>query len=284
MEIIELTEHIKDEDSAIEYLRSKGILKVYESCPYCGCKEYWGIRRRKYKCKGCRREWSIRKGSILDNFKIPFRKFLLSLKLFEMELSALRVSKQLKISYVTALKLYDFYRYMIIKGIEDGNKLGGEIEIDESYFGGRRKGKRGRGATNKIPVFGILEREGRVKVEIVEDVKAERLLELTIDKVKRGSIIYTDCYRSYDTLMMYGFKHRRINHDVRFANGKVYINGIEGFWSYAKERLLKYHGVLRDKFILYLKELEFRYNNRKKDIFDLLLDIINKNYMVAINE
>jgi transposase len=84
--------------------------------------------------------------------------------------------------------------------------------------------------------------------------------------------------------MMYGFKHRRINHDVRFANGKVYINGIEGFWSYAKERLLKYHGVSRDKFILYLKELEFRYNNRKKDIFDLLLDIINKNYMVAINE
>ena len=85
----------------------------------------------------------------------------------------------------------------------------------------------------------------------------------TIKKVKRGSLIYTDRFRSYDGLVMYGFRHERVDKGIRFANGKVYINGIEGFWSYAKERLLKFHGVSRENFVYYLKELELRYSNRE---------------------
>jgi len=75
-------------------------------------------------------------------------------------------------------------------------------------------------------------------------------------------LIYTDKFKSYDSLVVYGFKHERVDKSVKFANGKVYINGIEGFWSYAKERLLKFHGVSKANFIYYLKELEFRYNFR----------------------
>ena len=91
--------------------------------------------------------------------------------------------------------------------------------MDESYFGGRRKGNRGRGAAGKVPVFGILERGGKVKVEVVGDVKGDTLLELAIKKVKRGSLIYTDRFRSYNGLVSYGFKHRRIDHGKKFANG-----------------------------------------------------------------
>jgi len=72
----------------------------------------------------------------------------------------------------------------------------GEFEADESYFGGKRKGKRGRGASGKVPVFGILERGGRVRVEVVKDVRGETLLEMTIKKVKRGNLVYTDKFRS----------------------------------------------------------------------------------------
>jgi len=86
-------------------------------------------------------------------------------------------------------------------------------------------------------VFGILEMQGKVKVEVVKDVSCELLRE-TIKKVKRGSLIYTDKFRSYDGLVMYGFRHERVDKSIRFANGKVYIN--KGFWSYAKERLLKF--------------------------------------------
>jgi transposase len=103
----------------------------------------------------------------------------------------------------------------------DERVLLGEIEMDVS-FGGRRKGRRGRG---------LVERRGKVRVEVVEDVLAESILRSAIKKVKRGSIIYTDRFRSYDGLVMYGFRHERIDHGKRFANGKVYINGIEGFCS-----------------------------------------------------
>jgi transposase len=89
--------------------------------------------------------------------------------------------------------------------------------------------------------------------------------------VKRGSLIYTDKLRSYDGLVSYGFKHERIDHGLKFANGKVYINGIEGFWSFAKGRLTKYHGIDRGKFPLYLKELEIRYNYQNDDLFDVVI-------------
>ena len=155
--------------------------------------------------------------------------------------------------------------------------LKGEVEADEAYFGGRRKGKRGRGAAGKVPVFGILEREGKVRVEVVPNVKAETLLQLTVKKVRRGSIVYTDKYQSYDSLMFCGYRHLKVDHSQRFASGKVYINGLEGFWSYAKERLIKFHGVSKEKFPFYLKELEFRYNHRKNDnIYELLINLLTK--------
>jgi transposase len=145
--------------------------------------------------------------------------------------------------------------------------------MDESYFGGRRKGKRGRGAAGKVPVFGILERKGQVRVTVVPNVTAQSLLSETVKMVRRGAIVYTDKYRSYDALMFCGYYHLRINHSKRFANGKVYINGLEGFWSYAKERLAKFHGVSKEYFPLYLNEMAFRYNHRKENIFDFLTQI-----------
>ena len=88
--------------------------------------------------------------------------------------------------------------------------------------------------------------------------------------MRRGSVVYTDRFKSYDTLMFCGYRHMRVDHGKRFSSGKLYINGLEGFWSYAKQRLMKFHGVSKQKFPLYLKEMEFRYNNRQQDLFELL--------------
>ena len=94
------------------------------------------------------------------------------------------------------------------------------------------------------------------------------------------SIVYRDKYKSYDSLMFCGNRHLKVDHQKRFSSGKVYINGLEGFWSWAKERLIKHHGVSKAYFPLYLKELEFRYNNRNNDIFDpvakYLCDLVPK--------
>jgi transposase len=256
MNLVELLQIASSEEKAEEFLREKGILKTFDSCPFCHAKNIGKIRRNFYKCYKCKKEWSVRKNSILEDLKIPFSKFILAVKLFILEVSAHKAHKELDLAYNTTFKIYTKLRQCIYKFVsKDDQILSGEVEMDESYFGGKRKGGRGRGAKNKIPVFGIIERNGKVKVEIVKDVSAETLLRETIKKVKRGSLIYTDKFKSYDGLVMYGFKHERIDKSVKFANGKVYINGIEGFWSYAKERLLKFHGVSKDNLIEYVNFL-----------------------------
>lgn len=203
------------------------------------------------------------------------------IKLFELEVSVRKMSLQLGLSYRAVYGAVNAIRMAILSHAEDATTLlGGEIELDEAYFGGRRKGNRGRGAAGKVPVFGILEREGQVHVSVVPDVSAATLLTLTVKKVRRGSVVYTDKFGSYNSLMFCGYRHLKVDHQKYFSSGKVYINGLEGFWSWAKERLIKHHGVSKNYFPLYLKELEFRYNNRYEDLFDqvatYLCDLVPK--------
>ena len=121
------------------------------------------------------------------------------------------------LAYNTTYGLYKLIRQIIIPLTTENKRFSGEIEVDESDFGGRWKGKCGRGAANKIPVFGILERGGKVRVEVVEDVMGDTSLNLILKKVKLGSLVYTDKFRSYDGLVSYGFKHERIDHGLKFC-------------------------------------------------------------------
>ena len=136
--------------------------------------------------------------------------------------------------------------------------FGGEIEVDESYFGGKRKGKRGRGAARKVPVFGLLKRGGKVYTKIISDASGATLIPIIERKVVPDSIVYSDCWKAYNVL---DFKHFRINHSERFADAHNHINGIENFWNQAKRHLRKFNGVPKAQFGLYLKECEWRFNN-----------------------
>jgi transposase len=136
----------------------------------------------------------------------------------------------------------------------------GKIELDESYFGGIRKGKRGRGAAGKVPVFGILKRGGQVYTQVIDDTKSATLMPIIRERIKPDSIVYTDCYRSYNALDVSEFKHYRINHSELFAHKHNHINGIENFWNQAKRHLRKYNGVPKIHFHLFLKECEWRFN------------------------
>ena len=113
----------------------------------------------------------------------------------------------------------------------------GEIELAESYFGARRvKGKRGRGAGGKIPVFGMLKREGNVYTQIISNCSVSELIPIIAARASKDSTIYTDCFKSYSGLVDYGYKkHYRVKHSKNeFAKGKNHINGIENFWAYVK--------------------------------------------------
>ena len=140
--------------------------------------------------------------------------------------------------------------------------MAGEIEVDESYFGGVRKGKRGRGAAGKIPVFGLLKRGGRVYTVTIPNARSETLLPIIQSKIRPDSIVYTDSFRAYDVLDVSDFHHVRINHSKLFAEDRNHINGIENFWNQAKRHLRRYNGIPKHHFHLYLKECEWRFNYR----------------------
>jgi transposase len=137
----------------------------------------------------------------------------------------------------------------------------GEIEVDESYFGGTRKGLRGRGASGKVPVFGLLKRGGKVYTKVISDASSTTLLPIIASKVVPDSIVYSDCWRSYNALDVSGFKHYRINHSKIFADKHNHINGIENFWNQAKRHMRRFNGVPKTHFDLFLKECEWRFNN-----------------------
>lgn len=137
----------------------------------------------------------------------------------------------------------------------------GEVEIDESYFGGHRKGKRGRGAAGKVAVSGLLKRGGKVYTQMIEDCKRSTLLPIIKRKVVPDSVVYSDTFAVYDTLSIEGYEHHRINHQEELVgeDGRP-INGIENFWSQAKRHLRRFNGVPKGSFHLFLKECEWRFN------------------------
>jgi transposase len=139
-------------------------------------------------------------------------------------------------------------------------ELSGEIEADESYFGGVRKGTRGRGAAGKVAVFGLLKRGGKVYTAIIPNAKTDTLLPIIREVVTPDSIVYTDYFTSYNALDVSEFYHRRINHSKLFARGKNHINGIENFWNQAKRHMRKFNGIKKENFHWFLKECEWRFN------------------------
>ncbi len=151
----------------------------------------------------------------------------------------------MKLDQKTVSRVYQHLRECLYHTAElEAGRLRGEIELDEAYFGGKRKGKRGRGAAGKSLVFGLLERKGHVYTRVIEGVSAPVLMQHIKEKTRKGSVYYTDSFRGYQSLKRYG-KHHQVNHSKSYVDKRTknHINGIEGFWSYAKHILYNYRGV-----------------------------------------
>lgn len=205
------------------------------------------------------------------------------LKEFSYDSSVTETAKRTGISRQTITKIYQALRLRILEWTreEADGVLSGEGEIDESYFGARRvRGKRGRGAVSKIPVFGILKRNGSVYTKIVKNCSKAQLLPILHGKVLDGTTVYSDGWKPYDGLI-HNYKHHRVYHSHNeFARGKNHINGIESFWSWAKRRMIKFNGVRKEYFYLHLKESEWRFNHRQDDVYLLLLKLLKVNPLV----
>ncbi len=219
----------------------------------------------------------------LSRSHISEAKFRQILREFCRDSTASEISDRISISRPTINSIYMAIRKRVYTlAIKEGaSKFSNEVEIDESYFGARRvRGKRGRGANGKVPVFGILKRDGKVYTNIVKNCSRAQLLPILKGKVLDGTTVYSDVWRPYDGLV-YNYDHYRVYHSKNeFTRGKNHINGIESFWSWAKRRLNKFNGRHKKYFPLHLKECEWRFNHRQDDIYEILLKEFRDNSLV----
>jgi transposase-like protein len=217
------------------------------------------------------------KNKYANRSKISEAKFRELVKLFALNLEATQIAELTGLNRNTVNRFLRAIRQRLAEFCEQQSPFSGEIEVDESYFGARRiKGKRGRGAYGKTIVFGVFKRNGKVYTEIVPDCSKATLQAIIRGKVDPESIIYSDGWRGYNGLVDVGYgKHLRVDHGRNeFTKGKTHINGIEGFWGFAKSRLTRFRGMNKDTFFLHLKECEFRFNHREKNLYKMVLKII----------
>ena len=145
--------------------------------------------------------------------------------------------------------------------------LGGTVEVDETYVGGKRSGgKRGRGAPNKTVVFGMLERDGDIMMKVVPNVRKRTLHPIIAENVKAGSTVHTDELKSYMGLAEAEYDHETVNHGAgEYVDGDCHVNGLEGFWARLKLSTRGTHVHVSQKHLQkYVKEFEYRYNRRKR--------------------
>ena len=216
--------------------------------------------------------------------RISERKFREVLKYFAHDVPVLTAAKLCGLNCRTVHRLCELLRQRVVAlAVSESPALGGEVEDDESYFGPRRvRGKRGRGAGGKIPVIGLHKRGENVCLSVVKNCSRQELMPIIIGRVPEGTDIYTDGWKACDGLVLKGYEHHRIHHHKnQFARGKNHLNGIESFWSYAKFRFLKLRGVRKYRFLLHLKDCEWRFNHRRSTLYPLLLSILPNNPLSA---
>ena len=211
--------------------------------------------------------------------RISEAKFRQLLKLFCLDLTAVQITEITLLNRNTINRYLKNLRQRIAYLCEMESPFSGEVEVDESWFGARRiKGKRGRGAYGKTIVFGIFQRNGSVYTEIVPNCSQKTLQAVIRGKVDLDSVIHSDGWPGYNGLVDMGYaKHFRVDHGRNeFVKGHSHINGIEGFWGFAKNRLARFRGMHKSIFYLHLKECEFRYNYRNENMYKRLLNELTK--------
>ena len=266
--LLEATKLFSDEENAwlfaVNLRWPEGI-----TCPFCQGKEHSFIATRKtWQCKLCGKQFSVKKASIFEGSPLPLEKWLIGMWLIcnaKNGISSYELHRSLGITQKSAWFLAHRIRLAMQNGTME--KLSGEVEIDETYFGPKKVpgSKPGRGASRKTPIVGAVERGGRITVMVTDNVSQKALTPFATSNISATATVYTDEWSGYGKLSLNGFTHRTINHKTGlYVDGDIHTQNIEAFWSLLK-RSIKGTYVSVEPFHLsrYLDEYSFRFNNRK---------------------
>ena len=254
---------------AVDSRWPKGVL-----CPHCGGDKSMFLKtRRIWKCSKCRKQFSIKAGTVFEDSPIGLDKWLPAVWMIagaKNGISSWELHRAIGVTQKTAWFMLHRIR-LAMQDEKHGGKLGGEVEVDETFIGGKARNMhaseraekiKGRGPDGKAIVAAVLERGGKVRARVVETRRKPELQALVRDNVEAGANLYSDALKSYEGLDE--FTHQVIDHAVAYVDGQVHTNGMENFWSLLKRGLKgTYISVEPFHLFRYVDEQAFLYNNRQ---------------------
>ena len=254
------------------------------TCPGCGVETKFHkiTKRRAYACQDCGHHIYPCAGTPFEKSRTPLTKWLFAMFLFTASkngVAAKELERQLGVTYKCAWRIAHELRKLMANA-DDHEPLSGHVEIDETFIGGKVRGRKkegitGRGA-NKTVVFGMLERDGSVRAGPVPNVSRKTIRPIIAKNIQRGSIISTDEFQTYADLKKFGYQHGTVVHGAKqYVNGIFHVNSLEGYWGQLKRGIKGTHIHVSPKHLWkYVSEFSYRYNMRKEDQATLFQDLV----------
>jgi len=285
--LMEFSKRYPDDDACLEYLWRTRYAPDGERavCPKEGIERAFrryemANRNTSWTCTGCGHHVHPTAGTIFHKSSTSLHLWFYAMYIMASTrcgISAKQLERELGVTYKTAWRIFSKIRNQLMTQ-DETSTLSGEVEADETYHGGKRKGRTGRpggGDKQKTPVFGMVERNGKVVALTVPNVKADTLMPHIRKRILPASVVFTDEYGVYNQVGRNGYTHHRINHSEGvYVSGNVHTNTIEGFWSLVKRGISGTHHAVSAKWLQgYLNEYAWRYNHRDdpRAMFELLL-------------